>query len=241
VVVELTSTDVVWCAQPSQYSSRASPMLDQALLPEQQCWPQRAAANHFRQLNRPNRPGRLGLGNMPRILLDWRGRDVDLFVQSARFAYRSGGRKRLVELLSAVPFGCFSSRAISRFSVRTPITRILHQVLGSVPVAIALAWAMIITFDVHVGPAPHPAPAGALRRRRVRHLLDLSLVRSPSGRGSGTGTSTHAGFFGVPPELLRLAVCRLRVQARGPDWVRAPHARGPGCRGCNGWFRSPRT
>ena len=28
-----------------------------------------------------------------------------LFVLSARFAYRSGGRQRLVELLSAVPFG----------------------------------------------------------------------------------------------------------------------------------------
>ncbi len=41
-----------------------------------------------------------------------------LFVLSARFAYRTGGRQRLVELLSAVPFGLLLDR--SRWRSRSP-------------------------------------------------------------------------------------------------------------------------
>src|ERR1700686_5726120 len=83
---------------------------------------------------------------MPRILFGlFEAVMLILFVLSARFAYRSGGRRRLVELLSAVPFGLLLEQGDIKIFGSYAYSQGFFLKLGSVPIAIALAWAMIIT------------------------------------------------------------------------------------------------
>src|SRR5216684_3997971 len=64
---------------------------------------------------------------------------VVLFVLSARFAYRSGGRQRLNELLSAVPFGLLLEQGDIKIFGSYAYNQGFFLKLGSVPLAIALA------------------------------------------------------------------------------------------------------
>jgi hypothetical protein len=123
-----------------------------------------------------------------------------LFVLSARFAYRTGGRRRLVELLSAVPFGLLLEQGDITIFGSYAYNQGFFIKLGSVPVAIALAWAMIITSSMfmsdRLGISPRFAPfVDAV----FAILLDLSLDAIAIRQGLWHwNIPLHAGFFGVP-------------------------------------------
>jgi uncharacterized membrane protein len=123
-----------------------------------------------------------------------------LFLLSARFAYRTGGRRRLVELLSAVPFGLLLEQGDIKIFGSYAYNQGFFLKLGSVPVAIALAWAMIITSSMfmsdRLGIPPRIAPfADAV----FAILLDLSLDAIAIRQGLWHwNIPLNAGFFGVP-------------------------------------------
>ncbi len=125
---------------------------------------------------------------------------VVLFVLSARFAYRSGGRQRLNELLSAVPFGLLLEQGDIKIFGSYAYNQGFFLKLGSVPLAIALAWAMIITSSMfmsdRLGIPRRLAPfADAI----FAILLDLSLDAIAIRQGLWHwNIPLHAGFFGVP-------------------------------------------
>src|SRR5256885_10949175 len=100
-----------------------------------------------------------------------------LFVLSARFAYRSGGRRRLIELLSAVPFGLLLEQGDITIFGSYAYNQGFFIKLGSVPVAIALAWAMIITSSMFMSDRLGiPAGLGPFPDAGVAILLALSLA-----------------------------------------------------------------
>ena len=123
-----------------------------------------------------------------------------LFALSARFAYRTGGRQRLIELLSAVPFGLLLEQGDIKIFGSYAYSQGFFLKLGSVPVAIALAWAMIITSSMfmsdRLGIAPRLAPfADAV----FAIVLDLSLDAIAIRQGLWHwNIPLNAGFFGVP-------------------------------------------
>jgi Carotenoid biosynthesis protein len=138
---------------------------------------------------------------MPRVLFDL----VEvvmliLFALSARFAHRTGGRQRLVELLSAVPFGLLLEQGDIKIFGSYAYNQAFFLKLGSVPLAIALAWAMIITSSMfmsdRLGIPPRLAPfADAV----FAILLDLSLDAIAIRQGLWHwNIPLNAGFFGVP-------------------------------------------
>ncbi len=123
-----------------------------------------------------------------------------LFALSARFAYRTGGRQRLVELLSAVPFGLLLEQGDIKIFGSYAYNQGFLLKLGSVPLAIALAWAMIITSSMfmsdRLGIPPRLAPfADAV----FAIVLDLSLDAIAIRQGLWHwNIPLNAGFFGVP-------------------------------------------
>ena len=123
-----------------------------------------------------------------------------LFALSARFAYRTGGRQRLMELLSAVPFGLLLEQGDIKIFGSYAYSQGFFLKLGSVPVAIALAWAMIITSSMfmsdRLGIPPRLAPfADAV----FAIVLDLSLDAIAIRQGLWHwNIPLNAGFFGVP-------------------------------------------
>ncbi len=123
-----------------------------------------------------------------------------LFALSARFAYRTGGRQRLNELLSAVPFGLLLEQGDITIFGSYAYNQAFFIKLGSVPLAIALAWAMIITSSMfmsdRLGIPPRLAPfADAV----FAILLDLSLDAIAIRQGLWHwNIPLNAGFFGVP-------------------------------------------
>jgi uncharacterized membrane protein len=141
------------------------------------------------------------LSGMPRILFGL----VEvvmliLFALSARFAYRTGGRQRLVELVSAVPFGLLLEQGDIKIFGSYAYNQGFFLKLGSVPLAIALAWAMIITSSMfmsdRLGIPPRFAPfADAV----FAIVLDLSLDAIAIRQGLWHwNIPLNAGFFGVP-------------------------------------------
>jgi uncharacterized membrane protein len=123
-----------------------------------------------------------------------------LFALSARFAYRAGGRQRLIELLSAVPFGLLLEQGDIKIFGSYAYNQDFVIKLGSVPVAIALAWAMIITSSMFMSDrlriqarmAPFADAVFAI-------VLDLSLDAIAIRQGLWHwNIPLNAGFFGVP-------------------------------------------
>ena len=123
-----------------------------------------------------------------------------LFALSARFAYRTGGRQRLNELVSAVPFGLLLEQGDITIFGSYAYNQGFFIKVGSVPLAIALAWAMIITSSMfmsdRLGIPPRLAPfADAV----FAILLDLSLDAIAIRQGLWHwNIPLNAGFFGVP-------------------------------------------
>jgi len=123
-----------------------------------------------------------------------------LFVLSARFAYRSGGRQRLVELLSAVPFGLLLEQGDITIFGSYAYNQGFFIKIGSVPVAIALAWAMIITSSMFMSDRLGiPGRLAPFADAVFAILLDLSLDAIAIRQGLWHwNIPLHAGFFGVP-------------------------------------------
>jgi Carotenoid biosynthesis protein len=123
-----------------------------------------------------------------------------LFVLSARFAYRAGGRQRLIELLSAVPFGLLLEQGDIKIFGSYAYNQAFFIKLGSVPVAIALAWAMITTSSMFMSDRLRIPPRMAPFADAVfAILLDLSLDAIAIRQGLWHwNIPLDAGFFGVP-------------------------------------------
>src|SRR6202521_1921913 len=123
-----------------------------------------------------------------------------LFALSARFAYRTGGRQRLIELLSAVPFGLLLEQGDIKIFGPYAYSHGVFLKLGSVPVAIALAWAMIITSSMFMSDRLRIPPRMAPFADAVfAILLDLSLDAIAIRQGLWHwNIPLNAGFFGVP-------------------------------------------
>ena len=123
-----------------------------------------------------------------------------LFVLSVRFAYRTGGRQRLLELISAVPFGLLLEQGDITIFGSYAYNQGFFIKLGSVPVAIALAWAMIITSSMFMSDRLRIRPGLAPFADAVfAILLDLSLDAIAIRQGLWHwNIPLDAGFFGVP-------------------------------------------
>jgi uncharacterized membrane protein len=123
-----------------------------------------------------------------------------LFVLSARFAYGTGGRQRLIELLSAVPFGLLLEQGDIKIFGSYAYNQGFFIKLGSVPVAIALAWAMIITSSMFMSDRLRiPARMAPFADAVFAILLDLSLDAIAIRQGLWHwNIPLNAGFFGVP-------------------------------------------
>jgi uncharacterized membrane protein len=123
-----------------------------------------------------------------------------LFALSARFAYRTGGRQRLIELLSAVPFGLLLEQGDIKIFGSYAYSQGFFLKLGSVPVAIALAWAMIITSSMFMSDRLRIPPRIAPFADAVfAILLDLSLDAIAIRQGLWHwNIPLNTGFFGVP-------------------------------------------
>jgi uncharacterized membrane protein len=123
-----------------------------------------------------------------------------LFALSAHFAYRTGGRRRLIELLSAVPFGILLEQGDIKIFGSYAYNQGFLIKVGSVPLAIALAWAMIITSSMfmsdRLGIPPRLAPfADAV----FTIVLDLSIDAIAIRQGLWHwNIPLDTGFFGVP-------------------------------------------
>lgn len=124
---------------------------------------------------------------------------VALFGLSVATAWRRG-RRELLELLSAVPFGLlleqgdimiFGSYAYSQFFLLR---------IGAVPVSIALAWAMIIRSCMAISDAAGvPARLAPFSDALLAILLDLSFDTIAIRQGLWHWKITlDQGFFGVP-------------------------------------------
>lgn len=152
-----------------------------------------------------------------------------LFALSARFAYRSGGRRRLVELLSAVPFGLLLEQGDITIFGSYAYNQGFFIKLGSVPVAIALAWAMIITSSMYMsdrlGISPRLAPfVDAV----FAIVLDLSLDAIAIRQGLWHwNIPLDAGFFGVPAGNFYGWLFVAFGFSACTRWVRAHSRRGP--------------
>jgi len=123
-----------------------------------------------------------------------------LFALSARFAYRTGGRQRLVELLSAVPFGLLLEQGDITIFGSYAYNQGFFIKLGSVPLAIALAWAMIITSSMFMSDRLGiPARLAPFADAVFAIVLDLSLDAIAIRQGLWhCNIPLNAGFFGVP-------------------------------------------
>jgi len=156
---------------------------------------------------------------------------VVLFVFSARFAYRSGGRQRLIELLSAVPFGLLLEQGDISIFGSYAYNQGFFIKLGSVPVAIALAWAMIITSSMFMSDRLHiPVRVAPFADAVFAILLDLSLDAIAIRQGLWHwNIPLNAGFFGVPAGnyygwlfvAFGFSAWTRWVRARGARWSRS--------------------
>jgi uncharacterized membrane protein len=123
-----------------------------------------------------------------------------LFALSMRFAYRAGGRQRLVELLSAVPFGVLLEQGdIAIFGSYT-YNQLFVLKVGAVPIAIALIWAMVINSSMFMSDAIGiPARVAPLSDATFTIALDLSVDTIAIRQGLWHwNIPLDQGFFGVP-------------------------------------------
>jgi hypothetical protein len=125
---------------------------------------------------------------------------IVLFLGYARFAWRTGGRRRLLELVSAVPYGLLLEQGdIMIFGSYAYNQQFLLK-LGAVPLVIALAWAMIINSCMYIsdtfGVSPRLAP---FTDAILAIVLDLSFDAIAIRQGLWHWVlPLNRGFFGVP-------------------------------------------
>jgi uncharacterized membrane protein len=123
-----------------------------------------------------------------------------LFALSARFAYDNRGRRGLVELASAVPFGLLLEQGDIAIFGSYAYSPGFFLRIGAVPLAIALAWAMIVTSSMFMSDRLGiPARVAPFSDAVFAILLDLSLDAVAIRQGLWHwNIPLDAGFFGVP-------------------------------------------
>ena len=125
---------------------------------------------------------------------------VGLFGLSMWFTFRTYGRQRVVELLSAVGFGLLLEQGdIAIFGSYT-YNPLFFLRIGAVPIAIALVWALVITSSMFmsdaIGVPPRIAP---ISDAMLTILLDLSVDAIAIRQGLWHwNIPPDQGFFGVP-------------------------------------------
>ena len=125
---------------------------------------------------------------------------LGLFALSMRFAYRTGGRERLAELLSAVPFGLLLEQGdIAIFGSYAYSQQFVLKV-GAVPLAIALIWAMVINSSMFMSDAIGiPRRIAPFADATFTIALDLSIDTIAIRQGLWHwNIPLDQGFFGVP-------------------------------------------
>lgn len=125
---------------------------------------------------------------------------LGLFILAIWFAWRSGGRRSLFELLSAVPYGLLLEQGDISIFGSYAYSQLFFVKIGAVPVAIALAWAMIITSCMYVSDAYRiPAPIAPATDAVLAIILDLSFDAIAIRQGLWHwNIPLNAGYFGVP-------------------------------------------
>ena len=124
---------------------------------------------------------------------------VGLFLVSVREAARRG-RRDLIELLSAVPFGLLLEQGDIMIFGSYAYNQLFFLKIGAVPVAIALAWAMIIQSCMAISDAAGvPARLAPFSDAVLAILLDLSFDTIAIRQGLWHWKiGLDQGFFGVP-------------------------------------------
>lgn len=124
---------------------------------------------------------------------------VGLFLLAVREAARHG-RRALLELLSAVPFGLLLEQGDIMIFGSYAYNQLFLLKIGAVPVAIALAWAMIIRSCMTISDAAGvPARIAPLSDALLAILLDLSFDTIAIRQGLWHWKiGLDQGFFGVP-------------------------------------------
>ncbi len=125
---------------------------------------------------------------------------VVLFISALRFAWRSGGTRALLELLSAVPYGLLLEQGDITIFGSYAYSQLFFIKLGAVPVAIALAWALIITSCMYISDALRiPARVAPLTDAILAIILDLSFDAIAIRQGLWHwNIPLDSGYFGVP-------------------------------------------
>ncbi len=125
---------------------------------------------------------------------------VVLFISALRFAWRSGGTRALLELLSAVPYGLLLEQGDITIFGSYAYSQLFFIKLGAVPVAIALAWALIITSCMYISDALGiPARVAPVTDATLAIILDLSFDAIAIRQGLWHwNIPLDAGYFGVP-------------------------------------------
>ena len=124
---------------------------------------------------------------------------VALFLVSLRDAGRKG-RRALLELLSAVPFGLLLEQGDIMIFGSYAYNQAFFLKIGLVPIAIALAWAMIIRSCMAISDAAGvPARLAPFSDALLAILLDLSFDTIAIRQGLWHWQiRLDQGFFGVP-------------------------------------------
>lgn len=124
---------------------------------------------------------------------------VALFLLAAWDASRRG-RRQLLELLSAVPFGLLLEQGDILIFGSYAYSQLFFLKVGAVPVAIALAWAMIIRSCMAISDAAGvPARLAPFSDAVLAIILDLSFDTIAIRQGLWQwNLPLDRGFFGVP-------------------------------------------
>jgi len=125
---------------------------------------------------------------------------VVLFIGALRFAWRSGGTRALLELLSAVAYGLMLEQGDIAIFGSYAYSQLFFVKLGAVPVAIAIAWALIITSCMYISDALGiPARVAPVTDATLAIILDLSFDAIAIRQGLWHwNIPLNAGYFGVP-------------------------------------------
>src|SRR4029077_1853739 len=125
---------------------------------------------------------------------------LGLFALAMRFAYRTGGRQRLVGRLSALPFALLLEQGDIAIFGSYAYSQLFFLKVGAVPVAIALVWAMVINSSMFISDAIGiPSRFAPVSDATFTIALDLSVDAIAIRQGLWHwNIPLDQGFFGGP-------------------------------------------
>ena len=123
-----------------------------------------------------------------------------LFVAALRYAWRSGGWVRLLELVSAVPYAMLLEQGDIALFGSYAYSQGFFVKIGAVPIAIALAWALIISSCMYLSDSVGvPYRLAPLTDALLAIILDLSFDAIAIRQGLWHwNLRLDDGYFGVP-------------------------------------------